>query len=232
MFRKAKGKSSPIHLVSPGDVISAQQLLRVEQDSLKLFLQRGYNSYTFLGVYALFGMLVGGSCVWLCIERDIYRYEAAFISLEAAISVLATIEAVWRLSLNSIWTYIREPLHWVDLSLLVLWFTALALLRTDQFKYHFLILSIQMVFLARILVLSGSLLRRLRVAYASSNILHIPQLPGEVEIIALDESQASQMQQSARQEAELKIEKQDTFFRPKCVEIEQKSESAEPYRLN
>ena len=232
MFPGTKGKSSPIHLVTSGDVISAQQLLRVEQNCLKLFLRRGYNSYTFLWVYAVFGMLVGGSCVWLCIEKDINRYGPAFISLEAVISVLATIEAAWRVSLNSVWTYIREPLHWVDMSLFVLWFTALALLHIDQSKYHFLVLSIQTVFLARILVLSGSLLQRIRLANTSSNMLHIPQLPGEVEIIALDESQASQLQQSARQEAESKLEKQDTFFRPKCVEIEQKLEGTKSYRLN
>jgi len=220
--RKAKGKSSPINLVTPGDVVSSQQLLRAEQHSLKLFFQRGYNSYTFLGLYAVLTMLIGGSCVWISIKREVYEGKPGFLGLEATISLLAVLEFVYRLGLSSLCSYIREPLHWVDLTLLLLWFTALVPLHKGQVKYHILILSIQAVFLGRIVVLGGWLLRSLRKAskynVPNINILNISQMPGEVEILAFDESQASQLQLSERQGKDIRVDQHHTYFSPKHTE--------------
>lgn len=233
---KANGKSSPINLVTPGDVVSAQQLLRVEQDSRKLFLTRGYHSYPFVALYGVMAVLAGGSCAWIGVEREVFPEGTVFLALEVLVSTLALIEVMWRLGLSSVCEYMREPLHWVDISLLVLWFLALGLLQTGQFQYQSLILSVQGVFLCRILVLGGSLLRQLRVSAhyetPNLNILNISQMPGEVEVIALDESgnnsQPSQLQASPRQEAtgqaDVRVEKHITYFSPKHVEAGQKLE--------
>ena len=230
---KGRGKSSPVNLVTPGDVISAQHLLRVEQDSRKLFFTRGYNSYTFVGLYGVMAALAGGSSAWIGAEREVFPEGKVFLGLETVVSVLAIVEVMWRLGLSSVCEYMKEPLHWVDIALLILWFLALGLLQTGQFQYQDLVLAVQGVFIGRVLVLGGSLLRQLRVSARyqtpNLNILNISQMPGEVEIIALDESgnhsQPSQLQASSRVDAaNIRVEKNLTYFSPKHVEAGQKLE--------
>jgi len=226
---KGKGKSSPINLVTPGDVVSAQQLLRVEQDSRQLFLTRGYNSYSFVGLYGVMAVLAGGSCAWIGVDRDVYPEGRVFAGLEGLVSVLAVVEVLWRLGLTTVCEYWREPLHWVDLTLLVLWFTGLGLLQTGQFKYQELVLAVHAVFLGRALVLGGNLVRQLRVSSRyetpNLNILNISQMPGEVEVIVLDESgNNSQPSQVQHEPAGVRVDKHLTYFSPKHQEAGQKLE--------
>lgn len=229
---RPKGKSSPINLVTPGDVISAQQLLRVEQDSLKLFFTRGYRSYTFVGFYGVLALLTCGSCVWIGTDREMPPAGMVFVGLEIVVSVLAVVEVVWRLGLGSICEFLKEPLHWLDLGLLSLWFASLGLLQTGQSKYHSAILAGQTVFVCRIAVLCGYLIRQLRTSShyeaPNLNVLNISQMPGEVEVVALDESgnnsQPSQLQGSSRIAVDVRIEKNVTYFSPKHMEAGQKLE--------
>lgn len=231
---RGKGKSSPVNLVTPGDVVSAQQLLRVEQDSRQLFLTRGYNSYAFVGLYGVMAVLAGGSCAWIGAEREVYPAGKVFAGLEGLVSVLAVGEMLWRLGLTTVCEYWKEPLHWVDLALLVLWFAGLGLLQMGEFKYQELVLTVQAVFLGRTLVLGGNLVWQLRVSSRyetpNLNILNISQMPGEVEVIALDESgnnsQPSQIQPSPRldEPAGVRVEKHLTYFSPKHEGAGQKLE--------
>lgn len=211
--RKSKQKSTPIVLVTPGDVISAQHLLKVEQSSLHLFFTRSYYSYKFIVVYLLLLSLTVVSLIWLVITRENYPDKPGFTGVEACISCLSVLELVWRCALRSVCSYVKEPLHWVDWLLWALWFVALWLLfvSTDT-EYYRLVVAIHGLFSLRIGILLFLLTRYLFKSAKSrskrdsnTNILNISHLPGEreeVEVIVLDDtvrhSQPTQQDHSQR----------------------------------
>lgn len=193
--RRSKQKSTPIVLVTPGDVISAQHLLKVQQNSLNLFFSRSYYSYKFVWLYLVLIATAASSAVWLFISRTDYPTHPAFISLEACISLLAVLELTWRLALTSLCDYIKEPIHWVDFSVIVLWFVGVALVfaSTDR-EYYTLVLGVQVIFTLRTLIPLYLLFKRMHQRTrkdSNTNILNISHLPNEreeVEVIVLDES--------------------------------------------
>jgi len=193
--RRAKQKSSPVVLVTPGDVISAQHLLKVQQNSLNLFFSRSYYSYKFVGLYIALIAMAGASGVWLFINRAHFPTQPAFPCLQACISLLSLLELIWRFALTPLCDYLKEPIHWVDFSVFVLWYVGIALtFASADTKYFTLVLGVQVIFTLRTLIPLYLLLRRMRQRTrkdSNTNILNISHLPNEreeVEVIVLDDS--------------------------------------------
>lgn len=234
--RKTKGKSNPINLVTPGDVVSTQQLLRVQQNSLVLFFTRTYNSYKCMTVLCALLLICSASCTWLGLSRRKYPEEKEFIGLLGTACVLALCEFVCRMGTQPLCDFAKEPLHWVDAAVLVLWYSSASLALCGWTKYYSLVLAVQVLFSCRTLLLCVRLFRRIHAArhYESPNlnVLNISQVPGEVEVIALDESgnnsQPSQLQQSSRNivpdQKDIRVDKNFTYFSPKHAEAGQKLE--------
>lgn len=220
--------------------MSAQHLLKVQQNSLSLFFSRSYYSYKFVGIYILLLALGAASGVWLVIERsqfpgEHYAARTEFAGLEVLISLIAILEFVWRLALKPPCDYIREPLHWVDFAIIVLWFVGLVLVFTSaDSKYFSLVLAVQVLFVMRSVVPFVHLVRRLKTNKrkdSNLNILNISHMPGEreeVEVIVLDDSshnsQPTQQDHTGRQmvaqsaQPEVRVEKSVTYFSPKDEE--------------
>lgn len=193
--RKAKQKSSPIVLVTPGDVISAQHLLKVQQNSLNLFFSRAYYSYKFVWLYIALIAMAGASGLWLFLNRTQYPTQPVFTGLQVCISLLALLELTWRFALSTLCDYIKEPIHWVDFSVFALWHVGLVLIfASADTKYFSLVLGVQVLFALRTLIPLYLLLRRMRQRTrkdSNTNILNISHLPNEreeVEVIVLDDS--------------------------------------------
>ena len=242
-------KSSPIVLVTPGDVVSAQHLLKVQQNSLSLFFSRSYYSYKFVGLYVVLFGLGAASGVWLVVERrtyprTLYPASTEFVGLDALISLITLLEFTWRLALKPICDYVKEPIHWVDFAITVLWFAAFAVVASSSDeKYFLLVLSVQVLFVARTMVPCVMLVKRLRKSKrkdSNLNILNISHMPGEreeVEVIVLDDSshnsQPTQHDHTQRQmvtpqaQAEVRVEKGGSYFSPKNEEAAMKLEAEE-----